>query len=70
MKRLIKPTHGLLPLPGERRKYVPEQGIRVDLDGPDGAYWKRRISAGDAELVNEKSAADKKPAAKAKAKGK
>lgn len=70
MKVLIKATHGLLPFPGERRKYVPEEGIRVDLDGPDGAYWKRRIAAKDAECVDDAKASAKKTAAPAKAKGK
>lgn len=70
MKCLIKPTHGLLPLPGERRKYVSEKGMRVDLDGPDGAYWKRRIAAKDAEVVKDAEASTKETATTAKAKGK
>ena len=70
MKVLIKPTHGKLPLPGQRREFVPDKGMRVDLDGPDGAYWRRRINAGDAKEVKDDKAATAEPAAKAKTKGK
>lgn len=67
MKVLIKPTHGLLPRPGKGQGYVPDKGERVDLYGPNGAYWRRRIAAGDA-VVDEDT--ETKSAVKAKTKGK
>ena len=70
MKVLIKATHGKLPLPGQRMKFVPDDGLRVDLDGPDGAFWRRRINAGDAVVVKNSEVVAQKPATTAKTKGK
>ncbi len=50
-KTKIKPKNGRIVIDPLTKKAIPEKGLRVVLT----AYWQKRISDGDVEIVTRKS---------------
>lgn len=48
----VKPGEGLIVrFPNGAKSILPKEGATVPWAGPDGTYWRRRLSCGDVTLV-------------------
>ena len=61
MKTVVAGPHGPVPRGDNSRRYIGDEPVEVDLQGPHGAYYARRMMFGDlVEVSGEQAAAARK----------
>jgi hypothetical protein len=51
----VVPREGLIVRSPSSKQPLPAEGATVSLSGPEGTYWRRRISCGDVSVGKTKT---------------